>query len=68
MYTNDYNKTIIEKLFKLDSESSDLLQKTLYDIFNRTQVRKFDELRKRLYDNYTRLNSKRKINGEQSSL
>lgn len=68
MYTNDYNKTIIEKLFKLDSESSDLLQKTLYDIFNRTQARKFDELRKRLYDNYTRLNSKREINGEQSSL
>ena len=68
MYTNNDNKIIIEKMFKLDSESSDLLQKTLHDVFSQRQITTFENLRNRFYDNYTRLNNKKKINGEQSSL
>ena len=61
-------KVIIEKLFNLDSENSDLIQKSLYNIFSQSQVTRFEELRKRYYDDYSKLSSLKTRHNMNSSL
>lgn len=68
MYENRENKNIISALFNLDSNSSDLVRKSLYDIFDQKQIEKFELLRDRFYNNYTKLSNKRRINGESGTL
>lgn len=68
MYENSVNKNIIAALFNLDSNSSDQVQKSLYNIFDQKQLEKFERLRERLSENYKKLSNVRKINGERGSL
>lgn len=68
MYENRENKHILESMFNLDSESSDLVRKALYNIFDQKQVEDFEVLRNRFYKNYTKLSGQRRINGESGSL
>lgn len=68
MYKNKNNKFIIESLFHLDSENSDLLQKTLFNIFDQKQIDRFDKLRTRYYENYNKLSIVRNFNNERGSL
>ena len=68
MYTEPKQKVIIESLFNLDSNSSDLIQKALYDIFSQNQVKKFEDLRKRYYENFSKLSNQKRVHGEKGSL
>ena len=68
MYEHKTNKNILSSMFNLDSENSDPVRRSLYDIFDQKQVETFDLLRKRFYENYTKLSCKRHINGESGSL
>jgi hypothetical protein len=61
-------KDIIEKLFILDSENSDLVQKSLYNIFSQRQVTKFEKLRKRYYDAYSKISELKTYNDKKGSL
>ena len=61
-------KTTVEALFTLDSNKSDAIQKTLYDIFSQKQVRKFDELRNRYYENYERLSGIKSFHDDKESI
>ena len=61
-------KDIIEKLFILDSENSDLVQKSLYNIFSQQQVTKFEKLRKRYYDAYSKISELKTYNDKKGSL
>lgn len=61
-------KEVIEKIFNLDSENSDLIQKSLYNIFKQSQIRRFEDLRKRYYDNYSKLSNFRSKDNINSSL
>ena len=66
MYKEQKEKT--EAMFKLDSEDSDLVQKSLYNIFNQRQVKRFEELRKRYYNNYSKLSSLKSYHNKKGSL
>lgn len=48
-------KDIIDALFRLDLDDSGIIQKTLYNLFSNQQVRIFEELRGRYYENYEKL-------------
>lgn len=61
-------KTTIEDLFNLNSNEQDLVGKALYDIFNQRQVRRFEDLRSRYYNNYSKLSSLRTIHDKEGSL
>jgi hypothetical protein len=61
-------KTTIEKMFLLDSDSADIIQNSLYGIFSQTQIRRFEELKSRYYDNYEKLSSKKTIHNKNESL
>lgn len=68
MYTNRQNKTLIEKLFTLNSYSADPIQNALYGIFSQTHVKRFEQLKARYYNNYTKLTNKRTIDNKEESL
>ena len=61
-------KTITEAMFNLDSDESDLIQKALYDIFDQKQIRRFEELRSRYYNNYSKLSNLRTVHNKKGSL
>lgn len=68
MYTNRENKNAIEKLFSLDSDESDAIQKALYNIFSQSQIIRFENLRSRYYNNYTKLSVLKERKGQTGSL
>lgn len=68
MYTNRQNKTLIEKLFTLNSYSADPIQNALYGIFSQTHVKRFEQLKARYYNNYIKLTNKRTIDNKEESL
>ena len=61
-------KEIIEKLFTIDSSDSDLIQKSLYDIFSQQQVVRFEKLRSRYYNNYSKLSNFKTKHDKKASL
>ena len=61
-------KDITEAMFNLDSTVSDLIQKSLYDLFSQRQVTRFEELRSRYYNNYSKLSNLRTIHDKKGSL
>ena len=61
-------KTTIEKMFLLDSDSADVIQNSLYGIFSQTQIRRFEELKSRYYNNYEKLSSQKTIHNKNESL
>lgn len=61
-------KTKIEVMFNLDSENSDPIQTALYNIFSQKQVTRFENLRSRFYENYTKLSNIRTFNNKRGSI